>query len=356
MARARARREPRGRRRLRRQRRRLRAPARPLRPAARGGAAGLRRGVRPPADDGPDRPGGSRPDLSADGAAGAARLSAETRRRFAGIVSALRRDRLPAGPHGRRPASSRRAGRRFAAGGHVGRAAGRAFDAGRRSRYPPYDQLRFEVPVLEAGDVDARVWIRIREVEQSLALIEQILDGLPEGPIRLAPVAPRGGEGLAFAEAFRGDVMVWVRLDEGGRVARCHPRDPSWFQWPLLEAAIEGNIVADFPCATRASTAPTRATTSDAQAPARGLLPAARDRRAPRRTRPRSRELARQLDVAARRRLGRSLASARSTPARATAASSRCRCSTTPPTTSSGSGCASSPARATPTCCWSPAR
>jgi Ni,Fe-hydrogenase III large subunit len=30
-------------------------------------------------------------------------------------------------------------------------------------------------------------------------------------------------------------------------VQRCHLRDPSWFQWPLLEAAIEGNIVADFP-------------------------------------------------------------------------------------------------------------
>jgi len=41
-------------------------------------------------------------------------------------------------------------------------------------------------------------------------------------------------------------VLVWMRL-EGGRVARCHLRDPSWFQWPLLEAAIEGNIVADFP-------------------------------------------------------------------------------------------------------------
>jgi Ni,Fe-hydrogenase III large subunit len=53
-------------------------------------------------------------------------------------------------------------------------------------------------------------------------------------------------EGLGLVEAFRGDVLVWVRL-QGGRVARCHLRDPSWFQWPLLEAAIEGNIVADFP-------------------------------------------------------------------------------------------------------------
>ena len=57
----------------------------------------------------------------------------------------------------------------------------------------------------------------------------------------------RAGEGLALVEGFRGDVLVWVRLGDDGRVARCHLRDPSWFQWPLLEAAIEGNIVADFP-------------------------------------------------------------------------------------------------------------
>ena len=49
-----------------------------------------------------------------------------------------------------------------------------------------------------------------------------------------------------MTEAFRGDVLVWVRIVDG-RVARCHARDASWFQWPLLEAAIEDNIVADFP-------------------------------------------------------------------------------------------------------------
>src|SRR4029078_7804781 len=51
----------------------------------------------------------------------------------------------------------------FAAGGYVGRAAGRAFDCRKSPGYPPYDALAFDVPVLEAGDVNARVWIRIRE-------------------------------------------------------------------------------------------------------------------------------------------------------------------------------------------------
>jgi Ni,Fe-hydrogenase III large subunit/Ni,Fe-hydrogenase III component G len=135
--------------------------------------------------------------------------------------------------------------RQFGAPGYVGRASGRNFDARKTPGYAPYDELDFVVPVLTDGDVNARVWLRIREVEQSLALIEQIIARLPEGPIAAALDAG-SGEGLGIAEGFRGDVLVSVRLD-GGRIARCHLRDPSWFQWPLLEAAIEGNIVADFP-------------------------------------------------------------------------------------------------------------
>jgi Ni,Fe-hydrogenase III large subunit len=137
--------------------------------------------------------------------------------------------------------------RRYGAGGYVGRASGRAFDARRALAYTPYDNLTFDVPVLDAGDVNARVWIRIREVEQSLALIEQILDRMPSGAIASAISPKDSGEGLALVEAFRGDVLVWLRLDANGLVTRCHLRDASWFQWPLLETAIEGNIVADFP-------------------------------------------------------------------------------------------------------------
>jgi Ni,Fe-hydrogenase III large subunit len=139
--------------------------------------------------------------------------------------------------------------RQFGAGGYVGRASGRAFDARRVIAYPPYDDLRFEVPLSEEGDVDARVRIRIAEVGQSLSLVEQLLEGLPGGPIRQAPAFPlsEGAEGMALIEGFRGDVLAWVRLAVRGTVERCHLRDPSWFQWPLLEAAIDGNIVADFP-------------------------------------------------------------------------------------------------------------
>jgi len=138
--------------------------------------------------------------------------------------------------------------RQYAAGGYVGRASGRSFDARRTPGYSPYDTLRFEVPVVHAGDVNARVWIRIQEVEQSLSLVEQIVQQLPAGPISTPVPSPAEmSEGIALVEGFRGDIFAWVRSAADGRVARCHLRDPSWFQWPLLEAAIEGNIVADFP-------------------------------------------------------------------------------------------------------------
>jgi Ni,Fe-hydrogenase III large subunit len=140
--------------------------------------------------------------------------------------------------------------RQFGAGGYVGRASGRAFDARRTPGYPPYDALQFDVPVLEDGDVNARLWIRVREVEQSIRIIDQILGQLPFGAIRAALPARleiHAAEGVALVEGFRGDILAWVQLRDDGSIERCHLRDPSWFQWPLLEAVIEGNIVADFP-------------------------------------------------------------------------------------------------------------
>ncbi len=138
--------------------------------------------------------------------------------------------------------------RRFGAGGHIGRASGRDFDARRDLRYAPYDMLRFEIPLREDGDVNARIWIRIREVEQSCSLISQLLNGMPKGPILTEVTLPGAArEGLGLVEGFRGDILIWLALGADGTIGRCHMRDPSWFQWPLLEAAIEGNIIADFP-------------------------------------------------------------------------------------------------------------
>jgi Ni,Fe-hydrogenase III large subunit len=195
-------------------------------------------------------PGGVAIDLSGDGRAAIEAEVAEIRSRLPELIelydnTASLQDRT-VGTGILRPDLARR----FGCGGVIGRASGRAVDVRRQPGYPPYVELAFDVPVLETGDVDARVWLRILEVEQSLALIRQILERLPAGSIADQVRTPDGSEcveGMALVEGFRGDILVWVRLRPDGTVDRCHPRDPSWFQWPLLEAAIEGNIVADFP-------------------------------------------------------------------------------------------------------------
>ena len=194
------------------------------------------------------RPGGLARDIGIDGIAAVRAVIGEIRRRFPALIelydntTSLQDRTVSTGIL--KPGLARQ----FGAGGYVGRASGRAFDARRSVAYPPYDQLKFEVPVLEEGDVNARVWIRIREIEQCLLLVDQILQRLPESPIHVAiDAAGTTCEGLALVEGFRGDILVSLRLGSDGRIERCHLRDPSWFQWPLLEAAIEGNIVADFP-------------------------------------------------------------------------------------------------------------
>jgi Ni,Fe-hydrogenase III large subunit len=65
--------------------------------------------------------------------------------------------------------------------------------------------------------------------------------------VQIKPPPARNAEGAALVEAFRGDVFIALRLGDRHQVVHFHARDASWFQWPLLEAAIEGNIVADFP-------------------------------------------------------------------------------------------------------------
>ena len=192
-------------------------------------------------------PGGVRSDLPADGAEAVRGLIDHVRAHLPELIelydnTASLQDRT-VGTGILAPALARQ----FACGGYIGRASGRGFDTRRMPGYPPYDRLQFEVPVLEEGNVDARVWIRIREVQQSLSIVEQILPALPSGPISHPLTAGGAREGVALVEGFRGDVLVWLRTAADGRIERCHLRDPSWFQWPLLEAVIEGNIVADFP-------------------------------------------------------------------------------------------------------------
>jgi Ni,Fe-hydrogenase III large subunit len=57
----------------------------------------------------------------------------------------------------------------------------------------------------------------------------------------------QASRGFGWVEGWRGEVLVALGLGADGRILRCHSHDPSWQNWPVLEHAVIGNIVPDFP-------------------------------------------------------------------------------------------------------------
>jgi Ni,Fe-hydrogenase III large subunit/Ni,Fe-hydrogenase III component G len=132
--------------------------------------------------------------------------------------------------------------------GLAGRASAVAWDL--RVQFPPtpYDGLDVRMMTHRNGDVAARVTVRFEEIVESLRLIGLILSGLPAGDIAVpVPDAPANAFGVGWVEGWRGEVLIALETGVNNRIARLHPHDPSWQNWPLLERAVLGNIVPDFP-------------------------------------------------------------------------------------------------------------
>lgn len=132
--------------------------------------------------------------------------------------------------------------------GLAGRASGQAFDLRCDHPWAPYDGFEVAMATHRNGDVAARVTVRFEETFESLRLIRALCAGLPEGAIASAlQPRPAPSEGAGWVEGWRGEVFVALHLDGNGRILRCHAHDPSWQNWPVLEHAVIGNIVPDFP-------------------------------------------------------------------------------------------------------------
>jgi Ni,Fe-hydrogenase III large subunit len=135
--------------------------------------------------------------------------------------------------------------------GLAGRASGQRFDL--RVDFPasPYDALGVRLMTQREGDVAARVAVRFDETFESLRLCRAIISALEQQPDDQArvPLPPIREQrlGLGLVEGWRGPVLVALESGPAGAIRRCHPHDPSWANWPVLEHAVIGNIVPDFP-------------------------------------------------------------------------------------------------------------
>ncbi len=140
---------------------------------------------------------------------------------------------------------------RLGMAGMAGRASGQSRDLRSDHPWPPYDGLDVKMATHRDGDVAARVTVRFEEVVESLRLIRAIAAALPDGAVRAELKLPdHGAIGAGWVEGWRGDILVALELEgaaTGSRIRCCHCHDPSWHNWPVLEHAVIGNIVPDFP-------------------------------------------------------------------------------------------------------------
>jgi Ni,Fe-hydrogenase III large subunit len=137
----------------------------------------------------------------------------------------------------------------YAAVGPVGRASAQDRDLRRDHPYAAYRDVGFAVPVHQEGDALARARVRFEEARQSLRIIAQLLDRLPDGPVRVpCESLPPGRCGFGWAESARGETVHWVLTDDAGLVRRYRARPASFANWQAFPLAVPGhNILTDFP-------------------------------------------------------------------------------------------------------------
>jgi NADH-quinone oxidoreductase subunit D len=138
--------------------------------------------------------------------------------------------------------------RRYGATGPVLRGAGVAYDVRRAEPYSVYPELDFKIPTHPEGDSMARYLVRMEEMEQSLRIIEQAVDLIPEGPVRgkvpkVLKLPP--GDTCFAVEAARGRFMVRIVSDGKDIPYRVKLRTPSFSNLSLFEEASRGMLLAD---------------------------------------------------------------------------------------------------------------
>ena len=155
------------------------------------------------------------------------------------------------------------------------RASGVTRDLRKDSPYLGYEQYEFDVPVGETGDCYDRYLVRMEEMKQSIRIVRQVLDTLPDGPVNIADpksvlpdkedvlmkmeelihhfiVSTQGidapeGEVYFGAENPKGELGFYINSKGGGVPHRLKIRAPSFVNLSILEELLPGHLVSDIP-------------------------------------------------------------------------------------------------------------
>lgn len=133
----------------------------------------------------------------------------------------------------------------YSAIGPTGRASGYDVDIRRDEPYAAYDKVKWNVITQKEGDVFAKAVVRILETLESINIISQCLDNLPDGPIDAGVRQISPGDGIGHHEAPRGECIHMVRCDGTNRPVRHKVRAPTYMNFPTFKKTIVGQTIAD---------------------------------------------------------------------------------------------------------------
>jgi NADH-quinone oxidoreductase subunit D len=128
------------------------------------------------------------------------------------------------------------------------RCTGVSYDVRRDYPYGWYKNVDFDVITDGAGDVEASYRVRIGEVKQSIRIIKQILENLPEGEVMAdlgRRIRPPEGDGFGRNESARGEYVVHVVSDGSDTPYRVHYRTPCTVNMQLLQEIVPGHYLPD---------------------------------------------------------------------------------------------------------------
>jgi len=132
--------------------------------------------------------------------------------------------------------------------GPVLRAAGVKWDIRKALPYSGYEKYDFEIPIRQNGDTYDRYIVRMQEMRQSVRIIRQAVEGIPEGPImgKVGKVIkPPVGEAYVSIEAPKGELGYYVVSDGSTQPYRVRVRPPSFVNLQALDRMVRGGLVAD---------------------------------------------------------------------------------------------------------------
>lgn len=133
--------------------------------------------------------------------------------------------------------------------GPVARARGLKLDTRKDHPYAAYDDMAFDVPVVDSGDVWGTLVVRVLEIFESIAILRQALARMPEGPLMadMPEALPPLRHAVSMVEAPRGESVHYVITGEENRPERWRVRAPTYPNLQAVPAMLLDNQFADFP-------------------------------------------------------------------------------------------------------------